>query len=387
MIAGMRRRLPLILSLAACAGVSPRPEAADADALPQRTLSAAQRIELARQVDEAVQAVVRRRYGQAEAAARAALALDPRAARARAVLGMVHLQLASRAEPTESAGVNAGEYELRLAEQLAPDDAFVGWMAAVFLAETGHTSAAADAAERALARTAGAPPNERAALLGVAGTYRYELGEERAAIPHLQAYVGLRPDDATAQFRLGASLLRVAMLPQGVPPTSLLVAQRHAEAAARAFRRCAELAPGDEEAAVAIGTASWRAAELAAERREPAEADEHRRAAQAEWRAAAERFPASALPWYQLGVAAEAMAGRDEARAAYATALQRDARHVGTLLNLAGLAEADGDVAGAAALLQRVLAADTASPALTPAERRAVRQRLGRDGADAVRRP
>ena len=54
-------------------------------------------------------------------------------------------------------------------------------------------------AEAALTRTTAAPAEERAPLFGLAGRYRYELGEERAALPLLQAYVGLRPDDAAAR--------------------------------------------------------------------------------------------------------------------------------------------------------------------------------------------
>src|SRR5690606_20292251 len=116
---------------------------------------------------------------------------------------------------------------------------------------------------------AGAPASELSALLGTAGTYRYELGEERAARPHLEAYVALRPDDSAAHFRLGASLLSIANTPLGSPPP-YAIAQAEAEAAAAAFARCYELAPGDEDAALSVVTAWLRAAELAALQDKPA---------------------------------------------------------------------------------------------------------------------
>ncbi|MFY9342741.1 MAG: hypothetical protein WAT39_09645, partial [Planctomycetota bacterium] len=241
--------------LAACSGVAVRPDAVRATDLRVATLDAEESARLQQHIDRAIADVMQRRYDEAERAARAALGLDPRAARARAVLGLTTLQQASKSDPPDHRLGQAAEAELRLAEQLQPDDAFVGWMHAVFLAESGHMSAAAATAERALEQAAAAPANERAALLGIAGTYRYELGEERAARPHLEAYLGLRPDDAAAWFRLGSSLLRIAAVPRSTTESGLLQAQLDAEAAARAFERSVALAPGDDDAAIAAATA------------------------------------------------------------------------------------------------------------------------------------
>lgn len=398
MIRAMPRRgccWSLLLLTAGCAGVSPDPDTADASTLAVREIPAEDRGRLAAAVERAMQSVVLRRFDDARTAAEEALAIDPRSARARAILGMVRLQAASLADPPDLIAANEGEFELRLARQLAPDDTFVGWMSAVFLAERGHTSAAAEAAEQALARAAQAPPSERAALLGIAGTYRYELGEERAALPHLQAYVALRPDDATAHFRLGSSLLRIAAVPQGIESTRYQVAQRDAEGAAKAFARCAELSPGDEDAALAVATALWRAAELAkahagvaatdALRTAAAAGDQHRQDAEAQLRAVAARFPASAEPWFRLGVMAEARAANDEARAAYAEALRREPRHVPGMLNLAALLDASGDPAAATALLQQVLVVDSTRPSLTAKERKQLRSRVDAPTGQAPR--
>ncbi|MEO6593360.1 MAG: tetratricopeptide repeat protein [Planctomycetota bacterium] len=333
-----------------------------------------ERANLAAHVDGAVRAVVRRQYGEAETEARAALGIDPRAARARSVLAMVMLQRANLRDPPDVFEANAGENEALLAEQLAPDDAFVGWMRAVFLAEAGHMSAAAAAAEAALARTADAPATERAALLGAAGTYRYELGEERAALTLLQAYIGLRPDDAIASFRIGWCLLRIAEVPQG--PRGMQVAQNNAEAAALAFARAAALAPGDEEAALAVGAAWLRAAELAEKRQDLAIRDERQRQAAQQFRDVAARFPGNAEASFRLGVLAERSGQLDEARAAYAQAMQRDAQHVASLLNLASLFEADGHYAESQALLERTLDADRQRAELTAEERSRIQNRL-----------
>jgi tetratricopeptide (TPR) repeat protein len=377
----------LLLAIgAACAGVSPRPEQADATQLPVVTLDAEGVATRDRLVEEAKEAVIRRRYDEADALASEALDLDPRAARAHAVAAMVKLARAGRQDPPDLYGSNAGEQQVALAVQLAPGDGFVGWMQAVFLAEAGHMSAAAEAAEAALARCRELPANERAALLGIAGTYRYELGEERAALPHLQAYLALRPDDATFQFRLGDSLLRRAAVPQGIPPTSWRQAQRDAEAAARAFRRCAQLVPGDEDAAIAVGTALLRAAALADERvkkgsssddKAASERDANRAAAEEQFKAVAERFPTSPLALAELAHALDGRGERDAARAVFAAALVRDGKHVASLLGIARLEADAGERPAAVARMRRLLELDAAGQAgLSDTERDRIRKWL-----------
>jgi tetratricopeptide (TPR) repeat protein len=366
--------------IAACAGVSIRPELANADTLPKYEMSAPEQRELAAILDRAIQAVVRRHYEEAEEEALRAIDIDPRAARARSVLGMVLLQRAKRRDPPDVFEMNAGETEVLLAEQIAPNDAFVGWMRAVFLAEAGHMSAAAAAAEAALLRTADTPAPDRAALLAIAGNCRYELGEERAALPHLQAYFGLHPDDATAAFRIDSCLFRIAAVPEGAKAAE--VAQIKAEEAARAFARCSEIAPGDADAALAVGAALVRAAELAGQRRDlPAperrmQQEQRWQQAEQQFRKVAERFPESAEPMFRLGVLAETRGDTPASHQAYLQALDRDRQHLGSLLNLAALLEASGDAAAAASLIERALAADEARPGLSADERRRLQQRL-----------
>lgn len=365
------------LLLAACAGVAPNPASVSADALPVRKLDEQARNACAERESAAVAAVVSRDYSAAAAAAERALELDPRSARGHAVLGMVALDRARAVEPVDYYELRRGEALMALAQQLGPYDAFVGWIRAVFLAESGHLSAAAVAAEQALERCIDAPAADQAALLGIAGTYRYELGEERAAFPHLQAYTSLRPRDATAHFRLGASLLVMSKTPQGVPPP-YRQAQSYAEQAVDAFRRCAELAPGDEDAWSSIAAAQLRAAELARLKRVGEAVERAREAAQLEQQAldqltaVTERFADSAEARFRLGVVAAQLGRAEVARAAYEAALARDPVHAGCLMNLAAAAIARQDVDAARLLFQRLLAADDQRGELTGDERQRV---------------
>lgn len=357
--------------LVACSAVSPDPSKATIEDLPIVALNDEQAAACAQLERSAADAVVRRRYEEAEAFANQALSLNPRSARGRAVLGMVKLQMASNNQPSDWFAVRAAEVEMELARQLDPKSAFVGWMHAVFLAESGHMSAAAAAAEEALVRSVDAPPSERAALLGTAGTYRFELGEERAARPHLEAYVRLRPDDSAAHFRLGSSLLSIAKTPQGSPPP-YSVAQAEAEAAAVAFARCFQLAPDDEDAALAVATAWVRAAELAdlqGKQPKQAERDALYEKAVAYLQKLAVQFPANAEVYFRLGVLASTQQRPKVAHVAYLAALDRNRNHLGSLLNLASLMIADGDVEPAKSLLLRVIAVAGVSGDLTSKER------------------
>ena len=369
--------------LVACSAVAPDPSKATIDDLPIVALNDEQGTACAQLEGSAIEAVVQRRYEEAEAFANQALAINPRSARGRAVLGMVKLQMASRQHPSDWFAVRAAEVEMELAKQLEPKNAFVGWLHAVFLAESGHMSAAAAAAEDALVRSVDASASERAELLGIAGTYRYELGEERAARPHLEAYVALRPDDSAAHFRLGSSLLSIARTPQGSPPP-YSVARAEAEAAALAFARCFQLAPGDEDAALAVATAWIRAAELAdLQGKNQAERDALYDKTVDYLQKLTGQFPANAEVYFRLGVLASMQKQPKVAHVAYLAALDRDRDHLGSLLNLSSLMIADGDVGLAKSLLLRVIATEGVSDGLTSNERERIVRWL-RESGDAA---
>lgn len=367
---------------AACAGVSPRPNAANADSLPSRTLSRSEAEQLRSIVEQAKEDIIRRRYDAAARGVEAALALDPRSARAHAIRGIVRLERARAQEPPDIFLQNSGEADTVIAEQLAPDDPLVAWTRAHFLAESGHLSAAAAAAEAGIQRAAGSPPDQLAALYGAAGTYRYELGEERTALPLLERYVELQPDDAAARFRMGNCLLRQAIVPLAAELTADAIAQGDAVRASRSFDACFELAPGDDDAALAAGAALVRAAELASKRvasgdrgLEPGAPDELLDQAMARFETVAERFPDNAEAVFRIGVVHEQREDAVAAATSYELALGRDPKHLGSLLNLAAL-RAESDPTTARELWRRALAADATLGGLTDRERRDLQARV-----------
>lgn len=372
--------LPLLA--AACAGVSVDPRTASVDDLPPAAADDAARAAALADAEAAVAAYRATRTTEAAAAAEAALAVDPRCGRALAVRALVQWRQAQADAAAAGGGTppqadaNAAEAALRRALAATPADAFAGLALATFLGDVDHLSAAAEAAEAALAAARAASDVDRVDLLGVAAACRYELGEERAALPHLQAFVAARPDDAPMQYRLGAALLAIAALPEGPAPNSFLLAQRQAEAAARSFQRAFDLRTNDAEAGLAVATAMLRAADLAGERDADAEQAAALAAASAQARALAGRFPADPEPWWLFGVAAERQGDPAAAAQAYDEALARRPDHGGALLHRAALADEAGDGALAKGLLQRVLAADAAAPCLSDGERKRVRQRL-----------
>lgn len=379
--------LLVVAATAACAGVTPRLERASAAELPIVSLSPEQQAEVRTSVERAMAAVILRHFEEAGAAADQALAIDPRAARARAVRALVLAQSAVGQDPPDLHTERAAECELAIAREIAPDDTFVGWVQALFLAEIGHVSAAAEVAETVLRRTENAPRSERAALLGIASRYRYELGEERAALPLLQEYTALRPDDVAARFRLGYTLLRLSSHVRDESVPVLQDARWQSEAAVAAFARCAEQAPGDEDAHLAVATARLRAAEVQqllskAARTDSdrsaakAAAEEHRRQARAALQATAERFPASAEPPFRLAVLDQDRADAPAAMAGYEKALALDARHLGSLLNLARLCLDAGERDRATSLLREALASETATSRLSDDERKRIQRFL-----------
>lgn len=371
---------PLLLA-AACAGASVDPDAASVDDLPPAAANPADRAAALVDAEAAVGAWRSTRTTTAGQLADAALARDPRCGRALAVRAMLQWRFAQlQAKPPALRDVHAAEAALRQAVAAAPNDAFVGLSLAIFLGDVDHLSAAAEAAERAIARLgeadAVANAADRADLFAVAAACRFELGEERAALPHLQAYVALRPDDADQQYRLGSALLTIAATTNDQSPTSRLVAQRQAEAAARAFGRAFELRPNDAAAGKAVATAFLRAADLAGARGVDGERTEALDAANATARALTALIAADPEPWWLLGVAMER--GKDPigAAAAFDEALARAPAHVPSLLHRAALADEAGDGATAKSLLQRALATDATATTLTNDERKRVQARL-----------
>lgn len=292
-------------------------------------------------------------------AAEQALRLDPRAARARAALGLGLLAQSQRQDPADLFLLRSGEVHVLTAVNLAPNDATVAWLHARFLTELGHGSAALAVAQAALTNLHQTTAEERARLLGLAASHAYELGEDTAAVAHLREYCALQDHDAQAHYRLGCSLLRLVNLQHGADGAS--AASDQITAAIAAFTRAYELAPLDIDAGLGAGIARMRAGDS--------------KTAESHFVALGEHFSERAEPWFCAALAREALGEQSAAVVAYQEALRRDPVHLGALLNLAKLTEsAQPELAQDA--MRRALALDAASPVLAPSEREALQKHL-----------
>ena len=299
-------------------------------------------------------------FEKAEQLAEEALALDPGAWRARAVLGNALLGRGMAVEPPDLYLLNRGDGETLTAVSRAPGDPTVGLLRVEFLTRGGHLSAAATAGEQALLRTNPSDDSDYVDLLAATAEACYELGEERRALPFLQDLAARRPDSAEAHFRLGYSGLQTA------------ITAGQGEDAVRAFVRSAELAPDDQEAHLAVLSAYSRCMELAAEANLQAEVDKYQELALQACDDLAQRFPQLAEVWFRRGVILE-RSDLEQAEAAYLQALALQEEHVGALLNLAHLLhKEDGTLEAARKLWRRALAAD----GLTAEEQRRIQALL-----------
>lgn len=352
---------------AGCSGVSPDPAGLAAREFPAVELSEGERLEALRLQTAALAAIDRRDWSEAARIAGSALSLDPRLPRARAALGLATFEQGMLVEPSDLFLVHRGDGETASALRLAPSDPVVALLRGRLLASSGHLSAAAAVAENALPSQTIRDDPERIALLEAAATWRYELGEELAALPHLRALTTVQGDRAITHFRLGCSLLRTAQ-----------VAATAGEAAA-AFERSAALAPGDEDARLAVVAAYVRAAELARKGERAPDGTDWLARAGAAADAAVRAFPQLAEARFRRGIVAELRGDPAAAAASYRETLERQPAHSGALLNLAALLANGADPADRAAardLWRRALASPEV---LTAGERARIERQLRAD--------
>lgn len=345
-----------LAAMSACGGVSPVPEEL-AERLPEHVeLSAAE----ARQVEDLTAAALTSvRSGDFQAARRAAeeaLALDPRVARAIAVRARCRMEEARVDEPPELHAWRRAEGELRLAQRLRPNDPEIGLLHADFLEADGHLSAAADAADRVLEH---AP--EHVEALRRASRLRYELGEERLALPLLERLLELDPGDDAARYRVARSRLRLALTGAREQADDAAKIELFEQAAA-AFRDYQQSAPADAEGFAGEATARYEILRLRGAAQVSAT---EVTAIAALFARASDLGPASPESEFGRGVVLELSGDAEGARSAYESALNRDPEHLPSLLNLAAnLAEA-GRTDEAKACCERAL-----SLTPTPSERR-----------------
>lgn len=310
--------------LAGCSSVSTPPEQYAAGEPPARELTPDQRRRVEALEERAIEHADLGRFGAAEDAAQAALEVDPRAARARAVLGRCLLHRSRAWSPPDLALQMRGEGECLLASRLAPADPVVGRFHAELLAGTGHLSAAAAVAEGVLLRQSAEPSAETLRLIARAADYRYQLGEERLAREHLLVLAD-HESDASTLYRLGICHLHIAETLDDL------------DAAARAFASSARVAGGDLEASLASGHAWLRGAELARDNGDQTAAAERFERAVEAFTEAASAFPAAVEPRFGRAVALEHAGRTTEARRSYEALLEVHPRHLGALLNLGAL--------------------------------------------------
>ena len=321
--------------LAACQGVSPRPEQMAANLPPARQLDQRQLDQVAGHTTTALSLLGANDLDGALREADAALSLDPRAARARAVRARCQMAQAQADDPPTLAMWRRAEGELLIAERLAPTDIEVGLLHAEFLEADGHLTAAAERLDGLLAYYPEDPRCWREA-----GRLRFELGEERAAAPKLERLLVLDPDDHVSLYRLAECRRRLA------PTDARELDEAEAklalyDAASNTFARYREAVPDDVAGYMGEGFSRFEAWRI--------KPDDGAGLAVvgALFTRASEVAPDLPAPMFNLGVVKEAAADSDGARAAYEAALSVDPQHLPSLLNLAANLQAAGPAAAA----------------------------------------
>lgn len=351
------------LWLVGCGSFGPLPEEFAAELPPEANLSEEQVLRVSELTGRAWSELEQGQFERAAAAAESALALDGRAALARAIRARCAMEDARQEFPPELSVWRAAEGDLRLAVRLQPGNPEIGLLHSEFLEADGHLSAAAGEADRVLQANPG-----HVDALARAARLRYELGEERTAERHLVALLERTPNDRDARYRLAQCRLRLAKTADREldepEPKRELFAQ-----AADAFAAYRLLAPGDAEGLSGEAFARFRLLEL-----RDAEPDDDEIAAvllmYERASALAERSPEHE---YNIGIVREFAGDPAGAQLAYEKALQRDPEHLPSLLNLAANLAQDERPEEAAPYCERALKLGP-----SPTERRELEKFLAR---------
>ncbi len=340
----------LAMTLAGCGGISPRPAVLAAREPTAVTLDEDQQRRLAAHVQQALTHVGAEEWQLARRAARAALALDPRCARAHAVLGRCRMAAAMAIDPPDLPTWRQAEGDLALAARLAPTDAEIALLHADLLTADGHWSAARTALTGALA----AQP-DHLELLRRAGRLSYELGDERGAVPLLERLVDRQPA-AEERFMLARCRLQIA---ETAVREGVAAGERDplVRAAIAEFARYRDAVPQDAEGHAGEAFARLLALRAgggggpAAEAAEAAALD----AIDALLATASRLDPGAPQHWFNRGVVAEMRGDPDTARSRFSRALESNPRYLPALLNLAASLAADGRGDEAVAYVRRAL--------------------------------
>ncbi|MEE2888298.1 MAG: tetratricopeptide repeat protein [Planctomycetota bacterium] len=336
----------------ACSTPGPSPAEWEALDLPNVTLDAEDRNTVASLTEDAGRALAAGRITEAARIAERALWVDPRAALARAILGIALLEPAMQEDPPALAWMERAEGELRLARRLDPDNPQIAMFYARFLEVDGQMSLAAKVLDDLLVKL----PDHLSALR-VGSRLHFELGHERQAGELLERLVERSPEDSDAWYRLALCQLRLAeAIERGDTELRVDVPQVVRDSylrSAESYRAYIGLRGDDVEGFIGEATARFRA--LVAHQVEAT-----RKAEIAEVLAilskAARVDSKSAAPLHNQALVHQHLGDQAKARAAYEAALLRDKNFLPSILNLAHILDADGEHAAARALCQRALA-------------------------------
>ena len=371
-----------ILGLMSCSTPGPVPSDRAARNLREVTLDEAARAQVDVDTQAALIALRADREDEAFKLANAVLKRDPRAARARAILGRVLLTRALREVPPELLAMEEVEGELLLARRLDPSDSEVLLFYSQFLEADGHISLAVEVLGELLA----GEPEHIGGLRG-ASRLQFELGKERAARPLLERLVALDSQDSDALYRLAHCRLELAeSLARGDvtatdPPatdglaTDLSTTDEMARAlfqqAAADFQAYQLLVSDEILGHLGEVRALLRAAELI-EGEQPQQALEEFEAVIDLLNRAIARDPNSPVPSHARGAVLVHLGRLAEARTVFEGALRLDPAYLPTLLDLARLLDTLGEKELAKNLCRRALALP-----VTPTERRQLESYLG----------
>ncbi len=354
----MRRVLVQTILLFGCLGVpvacsTPGPSPAEwaAQVLPVVELDPATRAEVTALTAQAMQALNDQQPTEAASLTERVLRLDPRAARARAILGIALLAPALAESPPDLTWMERAEGELRLARRLDPEDPEVAMLYAKFLEFEGQISLAAAVIDQLIAVQ---PGHLRALRHG--SRLHFELGRERRAAVLLDRLVAERPTEAAARYRLALCQESLAAaiergdtnLDKGVDAAARAAFLRAAES----YRIYTRLQPRDVQGFLGEATARFRA--VIAVKNDP-----NRQAGLAEVQSllstAARIDPTDPAPLHNRALVHAQVGDQALARADYEAALRRDKDYLPSILNLAQLLDANGEVDAARDFCRRAL--------------------------------
>jgi tetratricopeptide (TPR) repeat protein len=256
--------------------------------------------------------------------------------------------MALRSSPPDLRLMQRAEGELLLARRLDPEDPEITLLHAQFLEADGHIGLAAELLNEVLDRDP-----EHIQGLRAASRLRFELGEERRALPLLQRLLDLEEGDVDALYRLAHCQFEIAEAVAGDEELRGAARQEFLRAAGT-FREYQARVPSESLGELGEAQCRFRAAQLLAGDVAATALAEFEGVVELLRRGAA-RAPNSPIPEHNVGAVFVELGRLPEARQAFERALERSPSHVPTLIDLASLLDSLGETESAKDLARRAL--------------------------------